>query len=150
MRNKRFNFTTSSPSESTTASGLRGTGRTFRPADIDTTTGVAFSDSMMALLGIVSQGNARYNFDHTGKALPVGAPVVRTFAADEYEWYGQDSWRIKPNLTLNFGVRYGLYSPPWETHGDQVAPNIRLGDWFNLLCANADKGLPSNAAPAIF
>jgi carboxypeptidase family protein len=150
IRNNRFNFTNSFPSASTNASWLLGTGRNLRPSDIDPATGVAFSDSMMALLGIVSQGNARYNFDRTGTALPVGAPVVRSFGADEYEWYGQDSWRLKPNFTLNFGLRYGLYSPPWETNGNQVAPDIRLGDWFNLRGENAAKGLPSNAAPPIF
>lgn len=150
IRNRRFDTTNSFPSASTNASWLLGTGVDLRPTDIDSASGVAFSDAMMALLGIISQGNARYNYDHTGQALPVGAAVKRTFAADEYEWYGQDSWRIKQNLTLNFGLRYGLYSPPWETNGDQVAPSIRLGDWFELRGANAAQGIPSNKAPAIF
>ncbi|MFN0084968.1 MAG: carboxypeptidase regulatory-like domain-containing protein [Blastocatellia bacterium] len=148
IRNARFNFANSFPSASANASWLLGTGRDLRPADIGGGA-VAFSDSMMALLGIISQGNAVYNFDRTGKTLGVGEAVRRRFGADEYEFYGQDSWRMRPNLTFTLGLRYGLYSPPFETEGNQVAPNIRLGDWFNLRGLNGNKGIPSNAAPAI-
>ena len=105
--------------------------------------------AMAALLGLVTQGTAIYQYDKSGTALTVGAPVKRDFAASEYETYGQDGWRIKPNLTLTFGLRYSLYSPPFEKHGNQVAPAIRLGDWFQLRGTNALKGIPSNAAPRI-
>jgi Carboxypeptidase regulatory-like domain len=148
IRNERFNLAQSFPSASANASWLLGTGRDLRPADIGGGA-VAFSDAMMGLLGIVSQGNAVYNFDRTGKVLGVGEPVNRRFGADEYEFYGQDSWRVRQNLTVIFGLRYGLYSPPFETDGNQVAPNIRLGDWFNQRGVNGSKGIPSNAAPAV-
>jgi len=148
IRNARFNLAQSFPSASANASWLLGTGRDLRPANIGGGA-VAFSDAMMGLLGIVSQGNAVYNFDRTGKVLGVGEPVNRRFGADEYEFYGQDSWRVRQNLTVIFGLRYGLYSPPFETEGNQVAPNIRLGDWFNQRGVNGSKGIPSNAAPAV-
>jgi hypothetical protein len=148
IRNARFSLAQSFPSASANASWLLGTGRDLRPADIGGGA-VAFSDAMMGLLGIVSQGNAVYNFDRTGKVLGVGEPVNRRFGADEYEFYGQDSWRVRQNLTVIFGLRYGLYSPPFETEGNQVAPNIRLGDWFNQRGVNGSKGIPSNAAPAV-
>jgi len=109
----------------------------------------AADHAMAALLGLVDQGTAIYNYDKSGTALAVGAPVKRDFGAREYETYGQDSWRVKPNLTLTLGLRYSLYSPPYEKHGNQVAPAIRLGDWFNLRGTNAAKGIPSNAAPRI-
>lgn len=33
--------------------------------------------------------------------------------------YGQDSWRIKPNLTLNYGLRYDV-SSPWREKYNQI------------------------------
>jgi hypothetical protein len=148
IRNRRFSLATSFSSASANASWLLGTGRDLRPANIGGGA-VAFSDAMMMMLGIISQGNAQYNFDKTGKVLGQGEAVRRVFGADEYEFYGQDAWRPRTNLTITAGVRYGLYSPPWETNGNQVAPNIRLGDWFNQRGTGMVQGIPSNQAPNI-
>lgn len=148
IRNRRFSNATSFSGASANASWLLGTGRDLRPADIGGGA-VAFSDAMMMVLGIVSQGNAQYNFDKTGRVLAQGEAVRRIFGADEYEFYGQDSWRARNNLTVTLGLRYGLYSPPYETSGNQVAPNIRLGDWFNLRGVGMRQGIPSNQAPDI-
>lgn len=32
--------------------------------------------------------------------------------------YGQDSWRVRPNLTLNYGLRWDVSSPWWEEHNE--------------------------------
>ena len=81
--------------------------------------------------------------------LAQGAPVKRHFAADEYEFYIQDSFRIKPNLTITYGLRYELLSPPWETNGLQVSPNVDMGQWFLTRAQNMAKGIPSNADPIL-
>jgi trimeric autotransporter adhesin len=31
--------------------------------------------------------------------------------ANVFDWYAQDDWRMLPNLTLNFGLRYEYFSP---------------------------------------
>ena len=48
---------------------------------------------MMALLGIVSQGNARYNYKTDGSILKEGVPVARKYANEEFEAYLQDTWK---------------------------------------------------------
>jgi hypothetical protein len=104
---------------------------------------------LIALLGSVTQVDAQYNYDKQGNLLAQGTPIRRHFGADEYELYFQDSWRIKRNLTLTYGLRYGLLSPPWETNGVQVGPTFDMGQWFNQRGNDMRKGIPSNQDPLI-
>ncbi len=98
---------------------------------------------LIALIGMVSNVTGNYNFTKAGTTLPEGEAVTRHFAANAYEMYVQDSWKVKPNLTLTYGLRYSLFSPPWETNGEQVTPNVNLGDWFSLRAANQLQGIGS-------
>jgi hypothetical protein len=97
------------------------------------------------LIGAIPQVNAQFNFTHNGGTLADGTPVSRRFADDSYEMYLQDSWKVKPNLTITAGLRYSLFSPPWETNGLQVAPTTSLSDFFSARGNNMVNGLPSSA-----
>ncbi|MGB6959746.1 MAG: carboxypeptidase regulatory-like domain-containing protein, partial [Candidatus Acidiferrum sp.] len=87
---------------------------------VDSSFGNNYDYPLIAMVGMVDQVNAQYNFTRTGDTIAQGAPVLRHFADDAYEMYAQDSWKIKPNFTFTFGLRYSLFSPPWETNGNQV------------------------------
>ena len=104
---------------------------------------------LATLLGMVAEVDAQYNFQRDGTALPEGAPVKRRFAQNYYEFYGQDTWKVRPNLTVTYGLRYSLFSPPWETNGLQVSPTISLSDWFNQRRAGMLQGIPSNQNPLL-
>jgi len=115
---------------------------------VDSSFGNNYDYPLGALIGMITQVNAHYNFTKSG-ALGDGEPIVRRFAADTWEMYVQDSWKVKPNLTLTFGVRYSLFSPPWETNGLQVTPNVSLSDWFQQRTQNMLQGLPASAVPRL-
>ena len=108
-----------------------------------------YADAWLNILGVLSQSTQRANYDRNGNPQPVGSAVARELASDEYEVYAQDSWQIRPNLTVTGGLRYGLFSPPYEVNGLQVAPAISMGEWFNQRAENMKKGIPSNQSPIV-
>jgi hypothetical protein len=96
------------------------------------------------LLGMVTEADARYNFTRNGTALPQGAPLDRRYAINGYEFYAQDTWKVKPTFTLTLGLRYNLYSPPWETNKLEVSPTVSIGQWFLNRGYEGANGIPSN------
>jgi hypothetical protein len=111
--------------------------------DLNSTNSYDFS--LAAMMGIVSEADGFYNYNRQGGVFPDGAPVTRHYAEDSYEMYAQDVWRVKSNLTLTLGLRYSLFSPPWETTGLQVSPTVPLSTWFDQRGANMLQGLPSSS-----
>ena len=116
---------------------------------VDSSFTSSYDNAIMSLLGMISLGDAVYNYDRSGATLAQGAPVTRRFAEDSYEIYAQDAWKVKPNLTLTLGLRYSLFSPPWEANGLQVGTNVNLGNWFAARQAGMYQGIPSSAQPLI-
>lgn len=106
--------------------------------------------------GILAEGDGVYNFDRNGNALAQGAPVKRDYAINDYDFYGQDSWRMTPHLTVTYGLRWILEAPPYETNGLQVSPcvasasggctNQNLADWMNNSAQLAAEGQPATKA----
>jgi hypothetical protein len=98
----------------------------------------------------------------TGSLLPDGTFINRQFKANEFEWYVQDAWRARPNLTITFGIRHTILQTPYETNGQQIAPTIDTDAWFRQRNAAAAHGQvyepllqfspsgPANHAPGLW
>ena len=159
IRNPRNSLETSFSDGLTNASwlataGIANKGIPLDPAysgfpGVDPSFNNSYDFPLIAMLGSVTEVDATYNYDKQGHLLAQGAPLQRHFGVDEYEFYAQDAFRIKPNLTLTYGLRYELMSPPWETTGLQVAPNINMGQWFQQRSINMWNGIPSSQDPLI-
>lgn len=103
-----------------------------------------FRDALAAVIGRFSQYSVNLNYDREGNLLPAGTGIARTFATEEYELYAQDSWRIRPSITLSYGVRWSTSTPVYERNGLQVKPTQSLGEFFDRRRAGADAGRPVN------
>ena len=82
------------------------------------------------LFGVITTASMTYSYDANGNPLSVGDPTIRNFASNEFELYYGDNWRMTPNLTLTYGVRYMNLGVPYETSGLQVAPTFPLQEFW--------------------
>ncbi len=133
--------------------GCASSGPCFPAVSGDFNNGYDFP--MAALMGIVSEVDARYNYKvaNLTTATPIGQglPITRHWATDTYNLFFQDTWHARPNLTVTYGLNYQLMMPITETAGQQVTPSVNMGAWFNQRALNASKGIPSNQdAPIAF
>ncbi|HWX21355.1 MAG TPA: hypothetical protein VN578_15755, partial [Candidatus Binatia bacterium] len=109
----------------------------------------AYDRPLLALYGMISDVVANYNLDRNGNVLAQGDPVKRNYGLNSYEFYGQDTWRIKPNFTLTYGLRWSFFPPPWETNGLQTSPAFGLGTQFATNVKNMKQGLGYTSEPAM-
>ncbi len=112
-----------------------GTPVSLNPANfgfpaVDASFSTSYDYAVTALAGLITTVGSNYNLTRTLAPLPEASPVSRHFRSHELEFYGQDSYRLKPNLTITYGLRYTLLQPPYETNGTQVAPDTSIDQWF--------------------
>jgi len=110
-----------------------------------------FTRAAMMLTGSMTQVNTNFfNADpKTGAVLPQGSTELREFAQNDFELYGQDTWRIRNDLTFTVGLRYQYTTPPWEVNGFQSAVNLDIHQWLLQREINQVAGVPSDASPLL-
>jgi len=133
--NASTNYFFYSQSGSSLSTGITGIATGFR-----TNVRIAVS----GVLGRFSQYTENFNYDLSKALQPTGSGVPRTFATEQYDFYGQDTWKLARSLTLNLGLRWGVGTPVYETQGYMVAPSIPLGEFLRLREQGAYNGTPYN------
>lgn len=80
-------------------------------------------------------------------ALPGKANSSRSFREWDLFPYMQDTWRVRQNLTLTFGIRYDFISNPTEIHG-QMCAFIAPSAPSTKACTPVSHAFPSNPSKA--
>src|SRR5712692_953447 len=92
------------------------------PGTVPSAQRTRFTQLYSEVLGLVGQSQVAYT--RIGKDLkiqPVGTQAFDKSRIPTYNVYFADTWRMKPSLTLSYGVGYTLEMPPVEEEGKQVA-----------------------------
>lgn len=71
-------------------------------------------DLSSALLGFVDFKRGTQFLTRNGSRV---ATDERDFRQPEYGFFGQDTWKVRPDLTLTYGLRWDYYTVPYETNG---------------------------------
>ncbi len=86
------------------------------------------ANSLLALLGgIVSASTQSFNVTTRTSGFVPRAPSAYNYRYDVWSSYVTDQWRIRPNFTLNYGLRYELFTPLRELQGLALEPVIPAG-----------------------
>ncbi len=118
-------------------------GPSLRPADLENsvTAREQWDEMFTLLLGRFSSISTNFNYDVDGNAFAPGTGKSRNFAYNEFEFYVQDTWRLHPTLTMNLGVRWSYYEPPYEVDGFQACNDTDFQNFFDARLTNAAAGV---------
>src|SRR5215510_5754641 len=92
------------------------------------TTDLARANSLRYLLGgIIGTANQTFNLIDPQRGY-ASTSDIQPLDYQIYSGYFSDQWRLKPNFTLNLGLRYDYYTPLHSPIGNYLEPVIQNGD----------------------
>src|SRR5215210_7894116 len=121
----------------------------LRPANLLNVTAARNSyDSAFAfLLGTIPSVSTRFNFNPSGEDLPLSTGRIPDWRYVESEFYGQDNWKLRNDLTITYGVRWHIYPAPYEPKGLQSIQGADQ-DFESIFNLRVQNGLAGIASPA--
>jgi hypothetical protein len=76
-----------------------------------------YSALYASVLGMVAQSQVFYARKN-GQLLPIGSSISSETIVPNYNLYFTDTWHLKQNLTLTYGLGYVVEMPPYEVAGN--------------------------------
>lgn len=113
----------------------------LRPTNIRTASTAQFDQAYTYLLGRFAAISTNFVYDPQGNPSALGSGRSRSYAYNEYEFYAQDNWKVRNDLTLNLGVRYHLYPAPYEVNGFQGSNDLDYQQLVDTRLRNATNGI---------
>lgn len=91
-----------------------------------------------ASLGLVDNVGILTASDGNLNPLPFGSTLVAHATLRSYYYFGQDTWRVTPSLTMTYGLAYGWQTTPQERDGKQTF----MVDATNASCITTPSSCP--------
>jgi len=114
------------------------------PSDIlqDTIAQNLWDSAFAFALGRFADISTNVNYSHSLQPLPSGTGHTRDYRYYETEVYLQDTWRMRRDLTLTYGLRWQYYSVPYETNGVEAVPTLSFDQVFDPRIQLGQEGIP--------
>ncbi len=105
---------------------ITGLSASQRPSNIlaSSTAANNWDTAFAGALGRVAQIGQQFNYDSSGKALPLATGDQRHYRYYQSMLYAGDTWKVTPSLTLSYGVNWQYFSVPYETNGLESVAEI--------------------------
>ena len=94
---------------------------------LDATQATAARNLYALLGGVIGSGQQTFNVTGQDSGYVPGATNLRGFKFSNFAPYVVDQWKVTPELTLNFGLRYDYQTPLESTNGLYWEPVIEEG-----------------------
>jgi hypothetical protein len=124
----------------------------LRPSDLDENNSAAVStyDSAFAFaLGEYNGVSSNFNYNNKGQAQPQGSGAIRRYRYYETEFYAGDTWKATKNLTFSYGLKYMLYTVPYEAQGDESIQNFTFDQYFDARRKQSAAGIYGGAPSVV-
>jgi hypothetical protein len=120
----------------------------LRPSDLNSNSqDTGLYDSAFTLaLGRLANSGATFNYGATGNLLPQGTGSVAKDRYYETEIYAGDTWKLTPEWTVSYGLRWQNYTVPYDTQGIESIPNMNFNQFFGARQAQSATGSFGNTA----
>ena len=115
----------------------------FRPADLDRnqTSLTIYDSAYVTALGRFGSSGATFNYTAAGSVVPQGTGLQTHFKYYETEVYFSDSFRVLPNLTLTYGLRYQNYTVPYEVNGIESVQSQSFNNYLGARVTQSGSGI---------
>jgi hypothetical protein len=123
---------------------------TLRPSDIDTSNELLWDEAFSYSLGRIGNVQSTYNYDKTGNSLKQMTGDQRYYRSYQMQLYVQDTWKVLPSLTLNYGLNYQWFSVPYETRGLETVEPYTFNEYMSARVMQSQLGQTgADAVPLI-
>ncbi|MGB0062937.1 MAG: carboxypeptidase-like regulatory domain-containing protein [Terracidiphilus sp.] len=118
-----------------------GTGNpSLRPSDLDLSNKLSWDEPFAFLLGRIGSVSSDYNYNAKGQSLTQLTGDQRFYKYYQTEFFGMDTWKVIPSLSVTYGVTYQWFSVPYETRGLESVEPYSFNQYFLARLMQSNNG----------